>query len=314
LIDAQAAKSLTKNFQVEFSSQQTLKGKRNSQPVYTFGEQKIPTTAELLTGSWIGRQQEKQQTLDFLSPLFAPNVARPFAGILSLYGEPGVGKTRFLHEIQAQLQSEQRPHLWLTAPCDPILNKAFAPFVYLLNQYFEQSELCSGSDNKARFFDKMQALRAWLKQTPIPHLPTTTRTALQRELGRADSFLGALLNLQWPDSLYAQIEPRLRFENTLYAFRTLIQVESLRQPVILILEDAQWLDPDSLKLLQALSRPPYLFPFALLISSRYQDDGTPFNFSLDEEAPPKPSSCPHSIQRKLKQWQSTCSIAQLAHP
>ena len=62
---------------------------------------------------------------------------------------------------------------------------------------------------------------------------------------RTRSFLGALVDLFWDSSLYAQLDPQGRFENTLGALKTLIKAESLCRPVVLVLEDAQWLDEDS---------------------------------------------------------------------
>lgn len=285
LLDSQAARSLATSHKLVSAGTQTIKGKRAPQPIYTLNARHNQPLTSLFAGQWVGRTQEMQTLQRFLSPTLTATHQPRFAGLLTLCGEPGIGKSRLLHELHTQLQAQSHHHLWLTAPCDPVLQRAFSPFVYLLQHYFSQSETASENDNKARFLQKMQALRTWLQQTPTPQLPTTIRTALLRELERADSFLGALLNLHWPASLYEQLQPRFRFENTLYAFKALLQVESLRQPVIVVLEDAQWLDSASLQLLQAIVRPPHLFPYAILSACRPQDDGHLPEFSLEEEIP-----------------------------
>ena len=92
--------------------------------------------------------------------------------------------------------------------------------------------------------------------------------SLASELKRTRSFLGALLGLYWPDSLYEQVEPQLRFENSLDALKTLIKAESLRQPVLLQIEDAHWFDQDSWHFLQRFTRNIDEFPIAVLITSR----------------------------------------------
>ena len=58
--------------------------------------------------------------------------------------------------------------------------------------------------------------------------------------------LAALLGLPVQGTLYEKLEPKLRFENTQLALRSLILAESLQRPLLLHIEDAHWLDPDLL--------------------------------------------------------------------
>src|SRR5690606_21372763 len=88
------------------------------------------------------------------------------------------------------------------------------------------------------------------------------------ELDRARSFLGALVDLQWEGSLYAQLEPQLRFENVLEALKTLIKVESRRAPLVIHLEDAHLLDAESRAFLTRLTRNVEGFPFLLVLTAR----------------------------------------------
>jgi predicted ATPase len=126
----------------------------------------------------------------------------------------------------------------------------------MLRSYFEQTSTGREEENKARFTARFEAL---LATTPDP---------LRHELDRVRSFLGALVELYWPDSLYIQLEPRLRFENTLDALATLLRAESMRQPSVVQLEDLQWLDADSKHLLQYLGRVIANDPVAIIATSR----------------------------------------------
>jgi tetratricopeptide (TPR) repeat protein len=110
---------------------------------------------------------------------------------------------------------------------------------------------------------------------------------LRSKLAEARSFLGALIDLYWPDSLYELAEPKARFKGTLLAFKTLIEAESLRQPVILQIEDAHWLDVASNALIAFLTQGAERFPWGLLITSRYHEDGTSFTIGLGEHIPQK---------------------------
>lgn len=72
----------------------------------------------------------------------------------------------------------------------------------------------------------------------------------------------------------------MRFENTLAALKTLILAESLRQPVLLVLEDAQWIDEDLHFFFIQLTRNVEEFPLAILATTRPTDDLNVFPASL----------------------------------
>ncbi|HSQ39051.1 MAG TPA: tetratricopeptide repeat protein, partial [Anaerolineales bacterium] len=170
-----------------------------------------------------------------------------------------------------------------TCPAEPILRQSLNPFKYFLRQYFIQNTENTEETNKVNFKEVLQGLFNSLERSG-----TLEATTLAAELKRTQSMLGALVDLHWADSLYEQLEPELRFRNTLIAFKTLIQAESLRQPVILHVEDANWLDDDSQELLGTLTHNADDYPFVVLLSGRYRDDGSPFRI-------PTPSGIPEHI-------------------
>ena len=92
--------------------------------------------------------------------------------------------------------------------------------------------------------------------------------ALKEELEHGRSILGALVDLHWEDSLYESLDPQSRYESTLNALKTLILAESLRQPVILQLEDVHWLDEDSLHFMQRLVHGIDQYPIAIIATAR----------------------------------------------
>jgi len=105
-------------------------------------------------------------------------------------------------------------------------------------------------------------------------LSATTDPELARELERTRSILGALLELYWPNSLYEQLDPEGRYNNTFLALIALLKAESLRRPVILFLEDLQFIDRDTKDFLARLKRSILAaegaFPIALIVTSRQQ--------------------------------------------
>lgn len=219
------------------------------------GKPQMLADAVTFADALAGREIELTQLMDGLQPL----IEGKFAGLICVYGEPGIGKSRLVYEAQRLLR-RKRPVSWFTCPTDEILRHSLHPFRHFLREYFDQYVRSSEADNKARFDDVLNSL--------IEAVPD-----MKRELEAARSFLGGLVDLRWEASPYETTEPKVRFEQTLVAFRALIVAESVRRPVVVQIEDAQWIDADSIELLKTLTYNADAYPFAIIITSRYGDDG-----------------------------------------
>ncbi len=249
-----------------------VKGKKDPVPV-----SRPLRPAELLAetstfrGAMIGRDEELSNLAIFLQPMFEGNCP----GIAYIHGEAGMGKSRLVHELKLQLARRVN---WLFCPAEQILRQSLHPFRHCLRQYFGYDTSNTDAQNKLRFDHRLDSLMAALRARQ-------DAMALQAELDRSHSFLGALVGLSWPDSPYERLEPKLRFENTLLAVRALIRAESLRQPVVLHVEDAQWLDADSFHLLNVLSQDAHTYPFVVLVTCRYHDDGSRVSIQVGSDMP-----------------------------
>ncbi len=269
--------ALRQTFEWESLPDIYVKGKDEPVPVARPRRKKqAPGRAVLYSGQLVGREVELRRLIQAIQPVFM----RRFAGVVYVHGEPGVGKTRLIYELQQQAQA-QSPLAWFTCPAEPILRQSLNPFRYFLRQYFRQNSDNTEEVNKINFNTALNALIERLRME-------TDASGFQdviAELERTRSMLGALVDLHWEGSLYEQLEPELRFRNTLLAFRTLVLAESQLQPVILHVEDVHWLDPDSQELLVTLTRNVRDAPFAVILSGRYRDDGSPFTLELDADLP-----------------------------
>ncbi len=219
----------------------------------------------LYSGRLVGRQAELARLEAWVDPLWQGQAA----GALVVSGEAGIGKSRLLHEFMTSALFEQHPALWAVCQTSEIYRDPFNPFRYWLRGYLEQSEGQTERLNKRSFNRVLDALIEFA----AGHDPT-----LADELDRTRTFLGALVDLHWPDSLYEQMDPEARYQNTLLALIFLLQAESLRRPVVLFVEDAHWLDEDTRRFLPRLQRALtcddcQVYPLALLATAR--SEGTP---------------------------------------
>ncbi|MBN1887644.1 MAG: tetratricopeptide repeat protein [Thermoflexales bacterium] len=290
---APLARQLQRSYRLERVGRFTFKGKSEPTLVHKLTRKRIRGEKTPFSGDMVGRQAELAQLEQFLAPAFEGK----FAGVAHVRGEAGVGKSRLVYALKQRLNAvtplpfpekttrRDGKVTWFTCPAEGILHQSLNPFKRFLQQYFDQYADRSTDANKARFNRVLDKLIADLSL--LVEAKSLRVAELSQELERLRPFLGAMVNLYWEGSLYEQLEPKLRFENTLAAFKTLILAETLRQgqAVILELEDAQLLDPDSQTLIQALTRNIGEFPLALIAVCRNRDDGTCFSLPVEAIMP-----------------------------
>ncbi|OQY30191.1 MAG: hypothetical protein B6244_01105 [Candidatus Cloacimonetes bacterium 4572_55] len=255
-------------YQFEFAGKHTFKGKSDQISVYKL-QSKQSTLMKRFKGKFIGRTEE----LEFAERSFSYLGEGKFGGIVYVYGQGGVGKSRLVAEIQKRKSAFR----WLYLPCDGILKKSFNPFVYLFAQFFEQSpknRLSQNQTNFERIYDRLVQQIA----------PLEEMESVRSELIRLKPVIVAFLNIDNKKNFYYQLDAKLRYENMLDAFKILIKTLSLQHPVVLNIDDIQWIDPDSVNALKVICRNIEDFPVLLIATSRYYDDGSKPLLPLDIHA------------------------------
>lgn len=251
---------------IDFVADMPFKGIAGHRPVFQLLPGEGSSQEPFYRGKLVGRQAE----LAALETAVQPIRNGRFGGIITITGEAGIGKSRLVHEFLEKSAVLDNAELFL-CQTDEIQRQSLNPFRYLLRHLFNQYPLHDPTQNRAHFdavFDEL--------------LAATAVVALRSELSRLRPFLAALINLHWDNSLYEQVDAKLRFENSLMALKTLIKAESQRQPIILYLEDIHWLDHDSVTLISRLTRNVSAYPFIIIATTR---PGTSLPFTLDDDVP-----------------------------
>ena len=154
--------------------------------------------------------------------------------VVLLSGEAGIGKSRLTAALLERLASE--PHTRLRYFCSPQhTDSAFYPII----SQMERAAVLAHDDTTHAKLDKLDTL---LAQSSTP---------------RQDAALFAEMLSLPDDGRYPklQLAPQQRRQRTLEALATQIEALSHQNPVLMIFEDAHWIDPTSLEALgQAVDR------------------------------------------------------------
>src|SRR3984893_4429896 len=150
--------------------------------------------------------------------------------IVAAVGEAGAGKSRLMYEFKATIPdgckvleaysvSHGKASAWL-------------PVIQLLKSYFEIADEDDDSRRSAKVEAKARALDPALAET-LPYMLT-------------------LLGIAGAGASLAMMDAQVRRRRTLEALKRIIIRESLRQPLVVILEDLHWIDAETQELLDLL--------------------------------------------------------------
>jgi len=177
----------------------------------------------------VGREQE----IGLLQERWA-QVKEGVGQVVLLSGEVGIGKSRLVQVLTAQVAAE--PQTWLTpCQCSPYhQHSALYPWIELLERVvlrFEREESPP---------QKLRKLEGFLVQYGLP-------------LAEVVPLFAALLSLPLPpDYASLDLSPEQQKQQTLQALLTILLRIAAQQPVLFVMEDLHWVDPSTLELLSLL--------------------------------------------------------------
>ncbi|TAN42955.1 MAG: adenylate/guanylate cyclase domain-containing protein [Nitrospirae bacterium] len=261
--DEKTYEKVGKQFQMALVGGFDFKGFAERMNVYSFlGEKEIQSV-----GRYCGEMFGRSADLEEIEKALRPVRQGRFAGVIGVFGEAGMGKSRLTETLRDMLLTMYgETFSWIVCRADEISRGPFNPIKYFLRRYFNQQEGSSDAAKKESFNARLDELIDKIQDED-----------LRFELDRTRSILGALIDLYWDNSLYSRLEPRLKFENTLSALKSLFLAESLIMPVIIEMEDAHWLDSDSIQYMRFFTRNIETHPVAIIINSRKPEDAEMFD-------------------------------------
>ncbi len=220
-------------------------------------------------GKLLGRDEELRTIIDL-----ARKTADDSTGsVLLVSASAGTGKSHLLWEAGNILENQGFRRINLR--CDDIIRRSFGPFVTFLRGYFQQKKDSSSKENLAVFNRIFQTLSASIRNKHPDRA---------QELERTVSFLSALLGIDMPDSLYHQVGPEGKQENTITALREFFFGLAQPEPLFIVLDDIQWLDDSSESLVRSMTRNLDNLPIVLALAARTHDDGSSIDIPSEKES------------------------------
>ncbi len=168
--------------------------------------------------------------------------------VVLVSGEPGIGKSRLLRYVRDAIAVDARYHLALQ--CSPHHgNTALRPYAGMIRR-------SAGLDSRAGAAETEAAIEEWLASLGI-------------DPGRAVPLLDAVLSVEatgrHPDPGFS---PQRQKEETLLLLVDLVARMARRGPVLLVVEDAHWIDPTSLEATELITGGTFDLPVMVLMSHR----------------------------------------------
>ncbi|MDP2172739.1 MAG: tetratricopeptide repeat protein [Candidatus Cloacimonadaceae bacterium] len=181
--------------------------------------------------------------------------------VIYISGDAGIGKSRLTKEALTNYSSSTHHKFYVS--CDAILTKPLEAVKQIVRSVFYYNPQLPEEAGIAMF----RAL--WI---PI--------AAGDADMQRRESVIASLLGYEWAQSFWSTIPPQEKPNHLRIAFIRLMEQLAKTKPVIIHLDDGQWLDQDSKSYFQALSD-KWVHPVIIVTPCRYLDSGERVDLSLD---------------------------------
>ncbi len=201
-----------------------VKGKEEPVEAYELVEAgEVETRIEAAVAKGLTRFVGRERELATLKDAFEK--AQSGSGqVVGIVGEAGVGKSRLILELRGMLRKDE--YTYLEGQCLHYgVSMAYLPFLDILRSYFDIKEGEREFIIKKNMGEKITQIDEKLKGILPP--------------------LHEILFLKVEDEEYLKLEPQQKRERTFEAIRDILMRESENKPLILAVDNLQWIDRTS---------------------------------------------------------------------
>jgi len=168
--------------------------------------------------------------------------------VIFIVGEAGIGKSRLVHEFRDQIAG--MPHTWIECAGSPLFQNApLHPVSELLQQALALRPDAASEERLRELENRLRAVGL--------------------DLGEAIPLISPLMNLPTPESYPKSLgTPEEQHRRLLGILVKWLCASAQIQPLVLVVEDLQWVDPSTLLLQELLAEQGATAPMILLFTSR----------------------------------------------
>jgi len=174
--------------------------------------------------------------------------------ILALVGEPGMGKSRLVHEFT---RHQLRPGWLVLEGASVSYGKAtpYLPLVEMLRRYFQIADREGSENTRNQVVMHIVELDSMLKDAIAPSLSLLGALPDESNSPAADQHnsLSGLQELAEMIRRFNSMDPQQRRRYTLEAVKRVLIRESQRQPLLVVFEDLHWVDNETQAFLNSLT-------------------------------------------------------------
>ncbi|MCK4979932.1 MAG: AAA family ATPase, partial [Candidatus Delongbacteria bacterium] len=203
-------------------------------------------------GNFVGREKEKSKLKKFLLPL----KKKRNCGVIYLDGEAGIGKSRLSNKVRSELLTEHNnedyPLNWFYFACDEIIKSPYNPLNYFFNRQFDLSEDDTQERNSERFNGRLDEI-----------ITDIDDPELKADLSKKRDYISYFLNLKTSNSDILVEEPNERQNNIFLALITLFKSLNEKSKLVFDIDNASFIDSDSIKFFKRLSIEMKKMPLAI---------------------------------------------------
>ncbi len=255
ITDENLMKELNRDYLFTYLGTLNLKGIACPLSYYRLGQrlEKVEERSEL---RFVGREKELEQIRDVIRS----NLDNRQNAIIYVSGDPGIGKSRLVEVALSgiNLEAIHTAHV----SCNAIIRYPLDAIKQIVRSYFGLSPHLTPEAGTACFRSLWQDI-----------------ANEDKEMHRIESIIASLLSYEWEASVWDVLPPAEKPVQLTDAIIYFFHRQFIANPILIHLNDGQWLDDESRDILQILSNEG-ISRFVIVSPCRYLDNGAKVDLGL----------------------------------